>query len=72
MTQDSRPTNRRLMTLPQGSKIPVAYGCTECYWRYDRPLPTRLLGKPKDRQRRVYETIQIKPRNALLSSASQT
>ena len=27
--------NRRLVTLPQGSKIPVAYGCNECYWRYD-------------------------------------
>ena len=36
MEQNSYPARmRRLVTLPQGSKIPVAYGCTECYWRYD-------------------------------------
>jgi len=27
--------NRHLITLPEGSKIPLAYGCTECHWRYD-------------------------------------
>jgi hypothetical protein len=34
--QNIRSTpNRHLLTLPEGSKIPVAYGCTDCYWRYD-------------------------------------
>jgi len=36
LTQNIRSTpNRHLLTLPEGSKIPVAYGCTDCYWRYD-------------------------------------
>jgi len=35
MTEDHPAPNRRLVTLPEGSKIPVAYGCTECFWRYD-------------------------------------
>jgi hypothetical protein len=35
MTQDSQPTNRRLVTLPQGAKIAMAYGCSHCHWRYD-------------------------------------
>jgi hypothetical protein len=27
--------NRRLVTLPGGSKMALAYGCSHCYWRYD-------------------------------------
>jgi hypothetical protein len=34
--EPNRPAaNRRLVTLPEGSKIPLAYGCTDCHWRYD-------------------------------------
>jgi len=33
---EHRPApSRRLVTLPEGSKIPVTYSCTECHWRYD-------------------------------------
>jgi hypothetical protein len=36
MRENNPPApNRRLVTLPEGSKIPVAYGCTDCHWRYD-------------------------------------
>jgi hypothetical protein len=36
MEQPNRPVpNRRLITLPEGARIPVAYGCTECHCRFD-------------------------------------
>lgn len=36
MIQASRlAPSRRLVTLPEGARAPVAYGCTACYWRYD-------------------------------------
>jgi hypothetical protein len=36
MIQASRPAqSRRLVTLPVGAKVPIGYGCTGCYWRYD-------------------------------------
>jgi hypothetical protein len=36
MAQNSRPAvNRRLVTLPEGSRSALAYGCSVCYWRYN-------------------------------------
>jgi hypothetical protein len=36
MTQDSQPApHRHLVTLPKGSKVALAYGCSHCHWRYD-------------------------------------
>jgi hypothetical protein len=32
---DHPAPNRHLITLSEVSKIPLAYGCTECYWKYD-------------------------------------
>jgi hypothetical protein len=36
MERNSEPVvNRRLVTLPEGSKSALAYGCSVCYWRFE-------------------------------------
>jgi hypothetical protein len=43
VAQNSQPTvNRRLRTLPEGSKVALAYGCSVCYWRFEPKVVSEL------------------------------